>query len=73
MVDAIGGPVLHAKLVELGLDDLHDLCVLRVLLGDFHVQGALLDELLVQRLLLDEAVELLVERVVEREAVIGVA
>lgn len=35
--DANGRPVLHTELVELGLNDLHDLGVLRVLVGDIHV------------------------------------
>lgn len=73
LVNAIGGPVLHTKLVELSLNDLHDLCILRVLLRDIHMQGALLDELLIQCLLLDEVVKLLVEGVLEREAIISVA
>jgi hypothetical protein len=71
-VDAVGRLFLHTELVELSLNDLHDLSILRILLGDFHVQGALLDELQVQCLLLDEVVELFVEGVVKREAVIGV-
>jgi hypothetical protein len=37
------------------------------------MQGALLDELLIQCLLLDEVVKLLVERVIKREAIIGIA
>lgn len=73
LVNAIGGPVLHTKLVELSLNDLHDLCILRVLLRDIHMQGALLDELLIQCLLLDEVVKLLVERVIKREAIISIA
>ena len=73
LVDAIGGPILHTKLVELSLNDLHDFCILRVLLRDIHMQGALLNELLIQCLLLDEVVKLLVERVIEREAIVGIA
>ena len=71
-VNAIGRLVLHTKLVELSLNDLHYLSILRILLGDFHVQGALLVDLQVQCLLLDEVVELFVEWVVKREAVIRV-
>lgn len=70
---AIGRPILFTKLVKLGLDDLHNHGVIGVLIGDVYVQRTLLDEFLIQRLLLDVMVELLVERVVKREAVIDAA
>lgn len=44
---AVGGPVLPAHLVELGLNDLHDLRVVWVGLGDAHMQRSHLQELLV--------------------------
>lgn len=70
---AIGRPIVLTELVKLGLDDLHNHGILRVLVGDVYMQRTLLDEFLVQRLLLDIMVELLVERVVKREAVIEAA
>lgn len=70
---AIGRPIVLTELVKLGLDDLHNHGILGVLVGDVYMQRTLLDEFLVQRLLLDIMVELLVERVVKREAVIDAA
>lgn len=69
---AIDRTVLLAELMELGFDDLDDLGILRILVRDIHMQGALLDELLVQCLLLNVVVELLVERMIEREAIVDV-
>jgi hypothetical protein len=70
---AIGRPVLLTELVKLSLNGLHDLGVLGVLVRDVYMQRTLLDKFLVQRLLLDVMVELLVERMVKREAIIDAA
>jgi hypothetical protein len=69
---AVGGPVLLADLLELGLDDLDDLRVVQVRLGNAYVQRSHLDELPVRSLLLDVAVKFFVERMVKGEAIVDV-
>lgn len=69
---AVGGLVLLANLLELGLDDLDDLRVVWVRLGDADMQRSHLDELPARRLLSDVTVQFFVEWMVKGEAVVDV-
>lgn len=69
---AVGGFILLTNLLELGLDDLDDLRVVWVRLGNADVQRSHLDELPVRSLLLDVVIKFFVERMVGGEAIVDI-
>lgn len=69
---AVGRFILLTNLLELGLDDLNDLRVVWVRLGNADVQRSHLDELPVRSLLLDVVIKFFVERMVGGEAIVDI-